>query len=342
MAGTGNLLLKRGTAEPSAGSTPTLLKSMPAAQIQGLSEATTAGLAKYNYENRLWLGCNTYGSNTSTGGVGSSGQGADREVTAISLSGNPSDYNGPKRPIWIGAEIRAFTPLKVSGDSTYYTILKADWDSPSDYVLVTQKAIASYVSTQVGIPKLYEVGDTTLTGNTVKLRVSSVGWSGSALGTDSYIAFPDPAGDVDSNTPSAGSVMIVGTIGGSGFNKQVIMNWASPSTFVSDSNPSAKFALLGEDGALKGPQTFQSKLVVEQELEVNGYTSESITYGAKITSQAQDAYLFNENVLDLSIGGGASVISIGNPSSDSCTVTVYDELIVTGNLEANSIDGGNF
>ena len=112
-------------------------------------------------------------------------------------------------------------------------------------------------------------------------------------------------------------------------------------------DPPANFALLGQEGASRGTQTFNSKIRIDEELIINGTELQSLNDGvtynpAVISSLAEDAYIFNENVLDLSIGGSASVISIGNPSSDSCTVTVYDELVVTGNLQANSIDGGSF
>ena len=64
MAGTGNLLLKKGTLVPAEG---TLLKAMPAVQLQGLSTPVNANgsfggeFAANNYENRLWVGMDSYG-----------------------------------------------------------------------------------------------------------------------------------------------------------------------------------------------------------------------------------------------------------------------------------------
>ena len=66
-------------------------------------------------------------------------------AVTYTYTGSPIDKTlRYKRPIWTGAEIRAFTPLKDNALSTGdYVILKADWNKPSDYVLVTQKAISA-------------------------------------------------------------------------------------------------------------------------------------------------------------------------------------------------------
>jgi hypothetical protein len=154
MAGTGNLILKRGTSLPfnSEDTTPVLLKGMPAVQINGLSQTiNSAGnsvdgvdsyYARSNYQNRLWLGMNGYGD------TAASGDGNDEVFDDFggpipwSGSGNLPAGSELTRPIWIGAEIRAFTPLKKDASDAHYSVLKADWSKPSDYVLVTQKAIA--------------------------------------------------------------------------------------------------------------------------------------------------------------------------------------------------------
>jgi len=146
-AGTGNLILKRGEVVPSdaqnAG-TVTLLKGMPAAQIVGLSRpsnlsATAIGDYAYdNYPNRLWIGVDAYGTSANTvGGTGNA---------------SAPSYNIPsgadKRPIWMGAEIRANAAVYRAG-TTAPVILAADWLNSVDTVLVTQKAIKTYVDSQV-------------------------------------------------------------------------------------------------------------------------------------------------------------------------------------------------
>jgi len=158
MAGTGNLILKRGTSIPYNGdNTPVLLKGMPAVQILGLSETINAAgnsnqgeFAKYNYPNRLWMGMDRYGGNSTDGSVGEDPATAEDfstggfGVVGWEGQGNNYPYNTSNKlkPLWMGAEIRAFTALKDDNADTHFTVLKADWDSPSDYVLVTQQAIA--------------------------------------------------------------------------------------------------------------------------------------------------------------------------------------------------------
>jgi hypothetical protein len=358
MAGTGNLLLKRGTIMPyntaqdnavNDNDTKVLLKGMPAAQVVGLSPYYTqfanapqyVGTASVDLPNRLWLGMDGYTTtNPESGGeVNDESFRAVYPTTGAITINQTTSYT---RPLWVGAEIRASKAVKEDNVANNgIVILKANWDKPSDYILVTQKAISA-------MP--LRVWETTADGtftDTEYLDFSA--WNGTTEGsinTNTKLLFPDASG-ISDGVPTFDTYLKlsnVTTVGsGSLTVKKLSLVWGSLAASFNDYvTGSTNIALLGEDGAVKGSQTFQSKLVVEQELEVNGYTSESITYGAKITSQAQDAYLFNENVLDLSIGGDASVISIGNPNTDSCTVTVYDELIVTGNLEANSIDGGNF
>jgi hypothetical protein len=359
MAGTGNLLLKRGTNMPyntgqdniADDTDPkVLLKCMPAAQVVGLSPYYTqfadapqyVGTASVDLPNRLWLGMDGY----STTNPESGGEVNDESFRAVyPTTGNITinQTTSYTRPLWVGAEIRASKAVKEDNNSANgIVILKANWDKPSDYILVTQKAIS------VMPLRVWETTGDGQFSDTEYLDFSA--WNGTTEGsinTNTKLLFPDATGFNSDGVPAFDTYLKlsnVTTVGsGSLAVKKLRLVWGSLAASFNDYvTGSANIALLGEDGAVKGSQTFQSKLVVEQELEVNGYTSEGITYGAKITSQAEDAYLFNENVLDLSIGGGASVISIGNPSSDSCTVTVYDELIVTGNLEANSIDGGNF
>ena len=144
MAGFGNLILKRGLVIPNW-SPVTLLEGMPAMQSVGVSVQTNLGTAYDNYPNRFWVGMDTYGRNTSTGG---GGIGSTGEFNGPGLyPGNPTDWDsGPKRPLWIGAEIRAAIGVKKNANDSYFTIIKADWKTPSDYILVTQKAIYDYIN----------------------------------------------------------------------------------------------------------------------------------------------------------------------------------------------------
>lgn len=359
MAGTGNLLLKRGTIMPynntqdNTSNDPdpkVLLKGMPAAQVVGLSPFYTAfpnygkyiGTSTADYPNRLWLGTDGYApSNPEEGGVVNEGDThSPLPTTGFTVVDTNTAYT---RPLWVGAEIRASEPVKEDNTTNgQYVILKANWDKPSDYVLVTQKAISKMPL------RVYENAADGSGQFINKEYIEFSGYNGTTEGSINFstkMIFPDASA---SSGPGTNSFLSVGSFTqATTFEPaKVFLQWTLPGaafqSFLS-SPEGADVALLGSSGQEKGPQTFLSKLVVEQALEVNGYTEGETTYGAKITSQTEDAYLFNENVLDLSIGGGASVISIGNPSStNNCTVTIYDELVVTGNLQANSIDGGSF
>jgi len=358
MAGTGNLLLKRGTNMPyditqdnvvNNNNSKVLLKGMPASQIVGLSPyyKTWSGFDKYvgtstlDVPNRLWVGTDGFASSDPESGQG--GVNESDTYAPLPTTGNITTNNtiGYTRPLWMGAEIRASEAVKDNnGTSGEFVILKANWDKPSDYVLVTQKAIAKMPI------RVYENTADGGGGNIYKEYVEFGGY-GSTEGFITYstkLFFPDYSSALG---PGVGTLLAVSSqaAGTNNGPNKVFLNWVLPGAALQSflQTPEAlDIALLGSSGQTKGPQTFQSQVVIEQALEVNGYTDNSVTYGARITSQTEDAYIFNENVLDLSIGGSASVISIGNPSSDSCTVTVYDELVVTGNLQANSIDGGSF
>jgi len=157
MAGTGNLILKRGTTTPLTAqnsATISLINGMPAVQIMGLSRpSNSAGSASGpfaydNYPNRLWVGVEGYGSTSSEAGTGPGG-------TIGSMPyGLPT--GGNNRSLWMGAEIRADTAVYATGDSNSNTppdspvVMRADWDNPSDYVLVTQKAIHTWATTTLG------------------------------------------------------------------------------------------------------------------------------------------------------------------------------------------------
>jgi hypothetical protein len=155
MAGTGNLILKRGSGIPSDvqnSGTLTLLKGMPAVQIVGLSRPSNlaaSAIGEYafdNYPNRLWIGFDGYGAlGTSVGGVGGAG--------SESYNLSPT-YDATKRPIWMGAEIRADAAVYRTDTSSALNyvpaVFRADWTNAVDTVLVTQKAIKTYVDAQVG------------------------------------------------------------------------------------------------------------------------------------------------------------------------------------------------
>lgn len=267
-AGSGNLILKRGLTIPNWTPNPVLLEGMPAMQSVGVSvQVLINGTSYDNYPNRLWIGMDTYGRNTGTGGGGSASTG---EFDGPGLyPGNPADYSsGPKRPLWVGAEIRAAVPVKRNSSDQYYTILKADWKNPSDYVLVTQKTIHDYVN-------------------------------GLGLG------------------PTTGEL------------------------------PDGGLAVLGSDGAAKGKQSFGSPIGIENYLELTGYSQNGVNKPATITTAATTAAsIFDTEITDLSMGGAAELIEIGDGSTNGNTATtIYGQLTVTGPTVLSTdtvIDGGTF
>lgn len=219
-------------------------------------------------------------------------------------------------------------------------ILKADWNNPSDYVLATQQAIAYAPNRLYAASDIIDKQIALNAKKYVELK-SPDSLSGAGTLGKSVVLTVDPSG-----LSAAGQFLKVTAVNTSTIPATATVGFVS--AFTGDPESPANYALLNEEGAERGTQTFKSKIRIDEELIVNGTELQSLNDGltynaAVISSLAEDAYLFNENVLDLSIGGGASVISIGNPSStNNCTVTIYDELVVTGNLQANSIDGGSF
>jgi hypothetical protein len=152
--GTGNLILKRGSGIPSDlqnSGTLTLLNGMPAVQIVGLSRPSNlaaSAIGEYafdNYPNRLWIGFDGYGE---LGALNVGGAGGSAPVSYTL----PSPTDATKRPIWMGAEIRADAAVYRTGTSSpddVPAIFRADWTNAVDTVLVTQKAIKTYVDAQV-------------------------------------------------------------------------------------------------------------------------------------------------------------------------------------------------
>ena len=159
MAGTGNILLKRGITIPTDAALP---RGMPATQLIASSPtANTGGLAYVNYPNRLWMGMDGSQAPNADACTGNtqfnwsnveSGSGTAVAVgigQTISCAGADVTINNT-RPLWMGAEIRALTALDDTTGTGSKTILAADWSNPSDFVLVTQKSIHSYVSGLTG------------------------------------------------------------------------------------------------------------------------------------------------------------------------------------------------
>jgi hypothetical protein len=226
MAGTGNLLLKKkvGSAAANDGGIPnagTLPESMPAVQIVGLppvNESFNSSLSLYpghpiaNVTNRLWIGMNT-SAWTATGGSSGSGWSPNSAPSATVMYGTDVTNQAANRPIWMGAEIRAWTPLVKGGaepttsDSLTYTILKASWDPAtndylasydpvaavrvpslaaiyaSDEVLVTQRAIWYYVEGRlaqsiVGFNSTYAT----------KTEAALLGSEGALKGTQTFLS----------------------------------------------------------------------------------------------------------------------------------------------------------
>jgi hypothetical protein len=356
MAGTGNLLLKRGGVLPNEG---VLIHGMPAVQLQGLSTTinlagnSNAGEYAYNnYQNRLWVGVNGYGcSGSGSGSGGSTGGTAEFGSNPYPATGGASACpgTGGTRPIWMGAEIRAHTAVKENAGDTYYTILKADWNNPSDYVLVTQKAIKEYIATASASPVLYEINGGTTNTVTLGLSTGDAFDDAGAAYTGGKILLPDPNIDIQLNGAAPGYLIAVDSVVSPSTNNTIVhLKWQPTTVFVTKSEigltSDSNVALLGSDGAAKGPQSFQSPVAIENYLDLLPYSDLSNpSYPATIKSSvATAASIFDTNVLDLTIGGEADNIKIGDTTTDgNTTTTIYGNLVVTGTTET-IIDGGTF
>ena len=238
MSGTGNILLKRGTTIPYAhqateAETASILpKAMPAVQIEGLSytydyNASNVGpYARENYQNRLWMGMYGYAATNAS---------IPTAETITSVGQLPVDAwtpntTGVSRPLWMGAEIRAFIPLKDdTGTDTYFTILKADWNRPSDMVLVTQKAIA-YAPV-----RSYALGTLGTTTGSVDIR-KYVEFSVPVhnTGEDAWTGVASKKLELPTSTPSVGDALTVSTvtsITSAGLGEQdhtkIVLTWAA-------------------------------------------------------------------------------------------------------------------
>ena len=160
-AGTGNLILKRG-AQSGTDTVPipdqsVLPKAMPAVQLNGSSPLNpdNTEIALVNTQNRLFIGSDLYYCNGELIGGGETFPGMGGTTVTDTLPCSAAVAGGftqPRRPLWMGAEIRALYPV-YEGNDTLPTILKADWSKPSDVVLVTQMAISNHIGFLTGVNK---------------------------------------------------------------------------------------------------------------------------------------------------------------------------------------------
>ena len=342
MSGSGNLLLKQkvGSAAANDGGIPNtgvLLEGMPAVQLVGLPPAieTANGSGLYpghslaNVSNRLWIGMGrTAWSEIGQGGVGWAPNETGPSI-GITYGGNITQQSAT-RPIWMGAEIRAQTPLvkgganPTSSNALTYTILKASWDE------TTNNYLNSFDPTEAGRGTVY-ASDTVLvtqraTYNYVEGRITET--FGGFAATLNYI-------------------LKVVALENDQLNDTIVtLGWSSLTANFNEylsATSGANVALLGSDGATKGPQTFSSPIIIEQKLTVNGYTIDYISYPATIYSDNTEASIFDENITTLSIGGSASTITLGDASTSGSTITtIYGSTIINGSLQATEIDGGSF
>lgn len=405
MADTGTIILKRGINMPynfsqddlaNDADPKILFKGEPGSQIVGLSEYFTGtdknGIAFNNFPNRLWLGMNGYGRSTSSPPESEPSNVFTPSTSQTLYNGTPSVPTIQNtRPLWMGAEIRAYQPLKEDAlNNGGYVVLKADWNRPSDYVLVTQKAISAMPlrayerkldATDTTPPdgsdntkEFIEFGtwsnpfvsggswtnstnssqtdaDFTFSTNMMN-RVQSIGnvkycfpdmvatdeWSTSS-GIITYypsglaqtggfasllgcVSLRTPYSDA-SGTPAVGEPTTVVQLGFFGMNNLL--------TSTLEISTKQSVAILGSDGAVKGPQVFQSPIGIDNYLELNSYSDGVNTYPATIKSANTTASIFDTNVTDISIGGSSELIEIGDQSTGGNTSTViYGDLTVTG------------
>ena len=162
MSGTGNLLLKRKVAGNSASGIPApgLSQAMPVLHLGGLARANS-GVPIETYSNRLWVGMSSYGTGTDNENGVSAGQ-----------TGDINNYSST-RPIWMGAEIRAHTPI-------VNAVLKADWTASSDFVLATQKSIYEWaIATFQPFSGFQGISEN---------DIALLGAPGAAIGTQSFLS----------------------------------------------------------------------------------------------------------------------------------------------------------
>ena len=131
MAGTGNLLLKRGITTPADGA---LLRGMPAVQLIATSPVVS-NQAYVNYPNRLWMGMDASQSpnadNCTTGTFSwqyaEANSGTVGTIPGVNIQcQNTGATINNTRPLWMGAEIRAAVAVDDASAGNGATILQAD------------------------------------------------------------------------------------------------------------------------------------------------------------------------------------------------------------------------
>lgn len=258
----------------------------------------------------------------------------------------------------------ALIQTTTGGDLTFraypnpYVVLKANWDRPSDYVLVTQKAISA-MPLRVWEEKGDPVHATGQAAGTIGIKeyVDFSAWDGvgtseptnRTISNNTVIYFPDATNYI---TPTAleDAILVANIANTSTDPKRIYLKWSTTAAALqsyTSATSGSDFALLGSNGATKGKQTFLSPIGIENYLELLPYSDGVSNLPATIKSTTVGAAsIFDENITDLSIGGAAELIEIGNGSTGGNTATtIYGELTVTGptNLSSDTvIDGGTF
>ena len=352
--GTGNLILKRGIAIPD-GSPASLLKAMPAVQLIGLSPVSNDGSvfntgdtkAFANYPNRLWVGMDALGgSSWAEGSSGTGGNSGGILPLGDPGTGGPISSQLATRPVWMGAEIRAnvavFHPDD-TGTSAVPTVLEADWANPSDYVLVTQKAIYQWASGTFGSSGSVTATSSNTASTVYPLFVTTVGSSTTLLADDSTTALSyvpstgtlTVAGDLAVNggdiTTSTGTATVFNTtattvsIGGAAN----IVNIGGTGPTVNISTAKAGNPTLALNCGGSSTATISCDVTAGQGNIFTGITTGTLNLGTGITTGTLNLATGGASTLNLgtggasttNIGGTGASVNIGTTSGDS-TLTI--------------------
>ena len=269
-------------------------------------------------------------------------------------SGSGNSWTVVPRPP-LAVETTAGGALTFRAYPNPYVVLKANWDKPSDYVLVTQKAIST-MPLRVWEEKGDPVHANTQNQGTIGIKeyVDFSAWDGNSpteptnrtISSNTILYFPDATNYVSPAAGFSDAILVANIANTDSDPKKIYLTWSTTAAALqsyTSATSGANFALLGSDGATKGPQTFLSPINIEQKLTVNSYTIDSISYPATIYSDNTEASIFDENITTLSIGGSASTITLGDASTSGSTITtIYGSTIINGSLQATEIDGGSF
>ncbi len=338
MAGTGNLILKRGTAIPTDG---LLAKAMPAVQLIGPSPVD-GGQAYVNYPNRLWIGSDgtsaPNANNCTTGNFSfqyaEADSGTATDLSALIQCQNTGATINNTRPLWMGAEIRAAVAVDDVTATGTPTILEADWVNPSDYILVTQKSIHTWAMAQFakgtggGSVKLFENSDPQ-SANFIELRAPSgtvtsydliypaalpASPSGKALtiqsvaGTDATLTWSDPG--------SAASAAAV-EIGSTSTNASYYIPYTSATSGNGTLNVDTSTLTYNPD----------SNTITTSKYALNGSTSGTVTLQAPATA-GTSTITFPANTT-------GTVITTGDSGTVTSTM-IADGTIVNADISATA------